>query len=296
MLNNVVLTFFVLLLGSQHAFSAFQHKLEGSSGMASKESEQQHKDQDTDRYFGRYSYYIDPVEANTELLAESAFFSRAAFLSIEARHIEQVPKDDFLRAQVKYDWGNTASDYRFRAGLAFAEHRAEQAKRHLNGGLLGLSVYLLDTAKVDFDTSHVSGDGFVIKESEVNFRQVFTAYENAIAFELGVGYDEYESPFMRVGRRAHGYSENAWGGKLGWYFLPSLQFGIGHSSESRDYRYTNDSSSNNTLLLYGEWTPNLDLSLFFEGSMSREIIEISNADLEVTDDLAKFDAGFKIRF
>ena len=74
MLNNVVLIFFVLLLGSQHAFSAFQHKLEGSSGMASKESEQQHKDQDTDRYFGRYSYYIDPVEAYTKLLAESAFF------------------------------------------------------------------------------------------------------------------------------------------------------------------------------------------------------------------------------
>ncbi len=287
---------FVFSVVSQSALSAFQHEIEGGFAKASTESEQHHKDQDVDYYSGRYSYYIDSVDPYSDLLAESTFFSRSAFISLEFDRSAQVPKDDFLRLQIKYDWGNATTNHRLRAGFVYAEHKSEQRSRHLNGGLLGVSVYLLDTAKADFDTSYVSGDGFEIGETTLKFRQVYTAYDNDIVFELGMAHDSYKSPYTRVGRRAFGYTESSWGGKLGWYFLPTLQLGLGHLADSRDYRYTKANSSKNKLLIYGEWTPNIDLSLFFEGAVAREEVELAGTELDVTDDSARLDVGFKLRF
>lgn len=296
--KQVALLVLVLVLSSvsHSAVSDFKHELEGGFAKASTESEQSYKDQDADYYSGRYAYYIEPVEAHSALLAESAFFSHSAFVSFEASRSVQVPKDDFLRARLIYDWSSAKANHRLRAGFVYAEHKSEQRNRHLNGGLLGVSVYLLDTAKADIDTSYVSGDGFEISETELRFRQVYTEYDNDIVLELGLAYDEYKTPYTRVARRASGFSENSWGGKVGWYFLPSLQLGLGHRADSRDYRYTKDDSSKNKLLIYGEWTPNIDLSLFFEGAVDREVIELADADLEFKDDTARLDVGFKMRF
>ena len=292
----MALAVFIVFGLSQHAKSDFQHELEGGFAKASLESEQSYKDQDADYYSGRYTYFLDSVKPFSELLAESAFFSRSTFLSFETTRGVQVPKDDFLRARVTFDWGREDLNHRLRAGFVYAEHKAERRNRHLNGGVLGVSVYLLDTAKADIDTTYISGDGFQISETSIKFRQVYTEYDNDIVFELGFAHDEYQSPYTRVGRRASGYTENSWGGRLGWYFLPTLQLGIGHRADSRDYRYIKDDSSKNKLLIHGEWTPNIDLSLFFEGAVAREVIEIANADLEIIDDSARLDVGFKIRF
>ena len=296
MLKKIALTLFISSSVSQNALSDFQHEIEGALAKASTESEQHHKDQDTDYYSGRYSYYLDPVEPYTALLGESAFFARSAFVSFEIDRSAQVPKDDFLSTEIKYDWGSAGANYRIRAGAIYVEHKAEQRTRYLTGGLLGVSVYLLDTARADIDSSYASGDGFEISESAVTFRQVYTAYDHDIVFKLGLAHDAYKSPYTRVGRRASGFTENSWNGKVGWYFLPTLQLGLGHRATSRDYRYTKDNSSKNKLLVYGESTPNIDLSLYFEGSLAREVIEIANADLNITDDTAAFNLGFKIRF
>jgi hypothetical protein len=166
----------------------------------------------------------------------------------------------------------------------------------MNGGLAGVSVYFLGTGKADFDTSYVSGDGFNVSETTIQFRQVYTAYDNDIVFELGLRYDAYRNPHIRVGRRASGFYENSWNGRLGWYFSPSFQFGLGHEAYTRDYRYSKDSSSKNVLLVYSEWTPSVNISLFIEGAVDREVIDLATSDQNVTDDTARLDVGAKFRF
>ena len=293
-INFLALSFFLALCPL--AWGSYQSEVYGSIGRSSTDSEQHHKDQEVDFYQGAYSYFFQPVEAYSDLPAETTFFSRSSAIVFGVERSEQVPKDDFLKTRLVYDWSNAEVNHRLRIGFAYAQHKSEPGNRHMNGGLAGVSVYFLDTAKADIDTSYLSGDGFTVSETALRFRQVYTAYDNDIVFELGLSYDAYRSPYSRAGRRGFGFSENSWNGRLGWYFLPTFQFGLGHQAYSRDFRYSDDSSSKNELLVYCEWTPNLNLSLFVEGSVDREVIDLAGSDENVTDDTLRLDLGAKFRF
>jgi hypothetical protein len=281
---------------SPFAQGSYQNEAYGLFGKSSTDSEQHHKDEDVDYYQGGYSYFLNPVEIYTDLPAESTFFSRSPKIVLEADRSVRVPKDDFLKTRVIYDWSDPAVNHRLRIGAAYGQHKSESDNRHMNGGLAGVSVYFLGTGKADFDTSYVSGDGFNVSETTIQFRQVYTAYDNDIVFELGLRYDAYRNPHIRVGRRASGFYENSWNGRLGWYFSPSFQFGLGHEAYTRDYRYSKDSSSKNVLLVYSEWTPSVNISLFIEGAVDREVIDLATSDQNVTDDTARLDVGAKFRF
>lgn len=293
-INFIALSFALALCPL--AWGSYQNEVYGRFGRSSTDSEQHHKDQEVDYYQGGYRYFLQAVDVYTDLPAESTFFSRGSMINVEAERSEQIPKDDFLKTRLVYDWSNAAVNHRLRIGVAYAQHKSEPGNRHMNGGVAGVSVYFLDTAKADLDTSYLSGDGFTVSETTLRFRQVYTAYDNDIVFELGLGYDAYRSPYSRAGRRGFGFSEHSWNGRLGWYFAPTFQFGLGHQAYSQDFRYSDDSSSKNELLVYSEWTPNLKLSLFVEGSVDREVIELAGSDKNVTDDTVRLDLGAKFRF
>ena len=152
-INFLALSFFLALCPL--AWGGYQSEVYGSIGRSSTDSEQHHKDQEVDFYQGAYSYFFQPVEAYSDLPAESTFFSRSSAIVFGVERSEQVPKDDFLKTRLVYDWSNAEVNHRLRIGFAYAQHKSEPGNRHMNGGLAGVSVYFLDTAKADIDTSYL---------------------------------------------------------------------------------------------------------------------------------------------
>lgn len=285
-----------LLFGNTQSAFANTYKNEVAIGGVKlvRDSDQHHKDISEKTYFLRFRHFVQPVSVFSPLPLESSFMSRSSFWELDLNSEDKTPQDDFTILRATYNKGSEAQNYRLLISYLRSQHATKLGDENLDGGGLGLSIYLLDKAKADFYSEYQSGDGFRITHSLVRFKQVYMAYDTKLSLAVELRHNEKRTPYPSLGREGGGYVSNGWRGVVSWYLSPKVRLGLGHEASSIDYRNHNE-GADNAMLVEGEIELLASLSLAGEFSVSREIVERQGFE-DVQEDSAKGTVRLNYRF
>ncbi|WP_156493540.1 hypothetical protein [Oleiphilus sp. HI0125] len=284
----------LLIANSAFAANEFSSSIEFDTHYLVKDSDQHHKDEDKKQHGVNARYYLTPVDQSSISPLENEFLARVSYLDISLSADDVTPQDDFNRVRLTYSHDDRLLSHSWRIAYISTRHETRLDEERLNGGGLGLSIYLTDTGKADFYSEYESGDGYRISFSEIKYRQIYTAYDLDLVFDVGLSHREKKTPYPNLGREGGGYISNAWYGELAWYLSRKLRLGFGHKSHSIDYRNGNDGALN-SLYLHGGYAPLDFVQLTFRVGVQREIIDRPNLD-EVEENAAAFDGSIRFEF
>ncbi|WP_156502358.1 hypothetical protein, partial [Oleiphilus sp. HI0067] len=190
----------LLIANSAFAANEFSSSIEFDTHYLVKDSDQHHKDEDKKQHGVNARYYLTPVDQSSISPLENEFLARVSYLEISLSADDVTPQDDFNRVRLTYSHDDRLLSHSWRIAYISTRHETRLDEERLNGGGLGLSIYLTDTGKADFYSEYESGDGYRISFSEIKYRQIYTAYDLDLVFDVGLSHREKKTPYPNLGR------------------------------------------------------------------------------------------------